>query len=798
MAEPTVKRGSDQFFTTLYEGNGGGQKVGRFVPFTDNGTITNSVIFNDGDEPELSRTPSGAGNRDIFTFSFWIKRCTVGSLQLIYQQGADVNNCTQFSFDSSDRIQYQQVDGGGNTDSLVSNRTFEDTTKFYHIVLAVDTTQSTEAHRVRIYVDGDEITSWSTANYPSQNVDTDMNTTTEFSIGRQLGATSAYSPDCYFAEMNFVDGTQYTPSTFGVTDTSTGRWIPKSLSGITYGTNGFRLTFASAAALGTDTSGQSNNFTPNNLSTTDQTTDTPSQNHCVLSNSLSRGSVSLSEGGLKLQSSSSNYACCATTMQFSETDSQGYYFETKVTGSTRSSTGLLIMRATVNVTGLSSDQQHAGCFGILARGGGGSNQYWFTVNGSYDGTTGVAHGANDVLQVAFKEGKVWFGINNTYLLSGNPATGANPTFSNIAGEDFRFLICTYSNYDILECNFGQKTYAHTAPTGFVALQQDNRPETEKGITDLVWIKNRDSTDNWQVYDSTRGPRLDLSVDTTDHQSTTADGLQRFLKGGFQIEDDVSVNTSGESYIAYNWIANGGTEVSNGNGSVTSNVQANQDAGFSIVRYTGTGSALTVGHGLSQAPEWIVARPITQTGSYHWSVYLKYMGGGDPDYYQSINQNISDTSNANVWGDAPTSTVVHCGSSMPNGAHEVIMYCWHSVKGFSKFGAFNGNASATEGPYIHCGFKPAWVLFKAHNAASWYLHDAARNPTNIGEKRTFFPDTSAAEDNNSGRDVDFLAGGFVVRQESGYGYNYSGTRTHYMAFAQHPFVGSGSKSPVTAV
>ena len=150
MPEPTIIKGEEHCFNIKYEGNGGGQRVGKFIPFTDNGTIAKSCIFEDGDEPELSRTPSGAGNRDTFTLSFWIKRCNANALQLIFQHGADVNNCTQLSFDSSNRLQYQQVDGGGNTDSLVTNRTFEDTSKFYHIVLSVDTTQSTEANRIRM------------------------------------------------------------------------------------------------------------------------------------------------------------------------------------------------------------------------------------------------------------------------------------------------------------------------------------------------------------------------------------------------------------------------------------------------------------------------------------------------------------------------------------------------------------------------------------------------------------------------------------------------------------------------
>ena len=121
MPEPAIIRGSEHFFNVLYEGNGGGQKVGRFVPFTDNGTIAKSCLFDDGDTPYLRRTPSGAGNRDTFTWSFWVKRATLGVLQVISQQGADHNNSSGIVFTSSNQLRYAHSDSGSATDELISN-----------------------------------------------------------------------------------------------------------------------------------------------------------------------------------------------------------------------------------------------------------------------------------------------------------------------------------------------------------------------------------------------------------------------------------------------------------------------------------------------------------------------------------------------------------------------------------------------------------------------------------------------------------------------------------------------------
>ena len=146
----------------------------------------------------------------------------------------------------------------------------------YNIVVQVDTTQSTSTDRIKVYVDGDQITSWYRSNAPSLNLDTLVNSTVAHHLGRFVGATTN-NLDAYLAEFNLVDGSIVAPSTFGLTDTSTGRWIPKTLTGITYGTNGFRMEYANTAGqtIGDDTSGNGNDYTVSNLTASDITTDSP-------------------------------------------------------------------------------------------------------------------------------------------------------------------------------------------------------------------------------------------------------------------------------------------------------------------------------------------------------------------------------------------------------------------------------------------------------------------------------------------------------------------------------------------
>ena len=201
-------------------------------------------------------------------------------------------------------------------------------------MVVVDTTQSTDSDRVKIYIDGDLQTSLATTNYPSLNAEFGTSQTSRpMVIGRYNYNGTRYL-DGYMAEVNFVDGSALTPSTFGVTDTSTGRWIPKTLSGITYGTNGFRLKFQDSSALGDDTSGNGNDLASTNLASTDQTTDSPTQNHAVLASNPTAGTATLSEGNLKIAGTGSSvYGVRRATFLINSNDSNGYYFEAKNVGS---------------------------------------------------------------------------------------------------------------------------------------------------------------------------------------------------------------------------------------------------------------------------------------------------------------------------------------------------------------------------------------------------------------------------------------------------------------------------------
>ena len=322
------------------------------------------------------------------------------------------------------------------------------------------------------------------------------------------------------------------------------------------------------------------------------------------------------------------------------------------------------------------------------------------------------------------------------------------------------------------------------------------PENSKGIPDFVWIKNRDATDGHQVYDSSRGPLKDINPDSNAVEGTTNDGLQKFLKGGFEIEDDVSINTADEQYVAWNWVANGGTEVANTDGSgatLASTIQANQTAGFSIVRYTGTNSNKTIAHGLSSAPECIITKNLTASSA-SWAVYHKDMTSAA--YTLFLDTTAAQTSSSTMWNStAPTSSVFSVGANFQsNGSsNSMIAYCWHSVKGFSKFGTYEGNNN-NDGAFVYLGFKPALLIVKSLDEAyGWRMYDNARNPANP-MSNTILADVTTAE-NTSTYSADFLSNGF--KQRDSYSSTNAAVTYIYMAWAEHPFNGDGSNAFATA-
>ena len=312
-------------------------------------------------------------------------------------------------------------------------------------------------------------------------------------------------------------------------------------------------------------------------------------------------SITLSEGNLKVSVGAADTKCI--TGMGIPTSGKYYWEVTLTTLSTYGRIGVAPADANFGVSptsdGIAYDRpETAGGMRVLGT----------DIGSGWDGAFTQGNIMNFALDADNKF--LYIGENNTWRNSGDPTSGATGTggvpYGGTSLQDKILYPSVGSGgtggTKVYDFNFGQRSLSYTPPTGYVALQQDNLPETAKGISGLVWTKNRDATDNHQLYDSSRGKQKALTI-TTSTQSTVTDGLQKFLAGGQQIEDDVSINTSGESYVSWNWVANGGTTASNTDGSITSTVQANTTAGFSIVEFTTPSSTqdFTTGHGLSVAP-----------------------------------------------------------------------------------------------------------------------------------------------------------------------------------------------------
>jgi len=266
--------------------------------------VDNSCRFNDGSSDYLERTAGSTGNRKTLTISYWLKRgnITTANSQGVLNAGilSDGNNHSFCGFQSStDTAIIQTTTSGSNVMSLQSNALFRDVSAWYHFVWKVDTTQGTESNRIKLYVNGVEHSL--TGTFPSLNQDTWFNYADTHTVGTRF--TNYLNG--YLTEMILIDGTALDPTSFGEFDEDSGIWKPIDVSELTFGNNGFYLPFENSAALGQDDSGNGNNFTVNNLTAIDQTTDTPTNNFCTMNPLYPDGTITFSEGNLKLTQGSS-------------------------------------------------------------------------------------------------------------------------------------------------------------------------------------------------------------------------------------------------------------------------------------------------------------------------------------------------------------------------------------------------------------------------------------------------------------------------------------------------------------
>ena len=788
--------------------------------------IANSIRFNKGDSPYLYMTPSAGGDQKTWAISFWAKRCGLGlgswgnEAIMAWDDGASggaYSNIIMFHR-TGDKLDM----GTGATPSVQTNLSYRDLTGWYHIAILADTTQATDTNRWKIYTNGVE-QSLGTSNYPDQNYDFVNVASSTVYIGKGGGsAYSAGSANLYLAEMAFVEGTASSIGDFG--EFKNGVWIPKDLSGLTFGDEGWWLNFASSGDLGNDVSGNNNDFTVSGLAAADQMLDSPTfdsssngGNFCTLGPLFKTDNVTFSEGNLKISSTTNNVGAMSN---WAITDNTKWYWE-----------GIPTFASA-----------HEGYIGInygdanLAASEGATGLTYYSANGNkiYEGTRstyGATWTTGDIIGVAVDRvnDTVQFYKNNTgqgtidisglsdnvfYPYLGFTGGTGSQVWINNFGQDGTFAGTKTAQDNADENGYGN--FYYSPPSGFVAICSGNLPTpaadpaseegpenyfTNKIYTgdgastltisglefqpDFTWIKNRDEDgDSHCLFDSTRGVTKVLHSDTTANEATDADTLKSWTSDGYTVGADVKVNTNTEKYASWNWKANGGTTSSNGNGTITSTVQADDDRGFSIVKFTGDGNDnATVGHGLSSAPDMIIVKPY-ESDTLSWHVFHRSAGTGEFILNTGAVFDTRSTSFTTGGTTATTFTLGSSASNMNDSGNDTIAYCFANKEGYIKAGAYDGNGDA-DGTFVYIGFRPEFVLVKATTQTeSWQLFDSARDPYNVVEK-SLQPDNDYAEGSGSTRYVDFLSNGFKWRA-TWEATNRSGYPYIFLAFAKNPF------------
>lgn len=730
-------------------------------------TISRSVRLRNSANAYLNRTFSTPTNNKIFTYSAWVK---IGSGTTGYPALLCCPSTTDeliFNLTGSNgTIEY--YNNASISSNIKTNAIYRDPAAWYHIMVATDTTQATASNRVKLYVNGVQITSFNTAIYPAQNYSQGFNSAASQQIGK---ATYVQYFDGYLTEINFIDGQQLTPSSFGAISATTGVWQPIAYTG-TYGTNGFYLkfnSFATAAALGTDSSGNGNTWTVNNISVTagttyDSMTDVPTLTSATAANfpiwnPLWQGRTNApTNGNLDYPASSIGIGTMAL--------SGSSYWEITSTGGT----------STVALYSTAASTSQAVTTGLT---------YGFRFNattGAFDYTTN--------------------GSSFTSIATG------------LTSGPYFFYVSTAAS-TTASLNAGQRPFSYTPPSGFVALNTFNLStptiangaaymaattytgngstqtiaNTVNGVSfqpDLVWLKSRSTTVAGGLYDSVRGGTLELISSSGAAESTQVNGVTAFGSTGFTVGTLAKLNGNGTTFVGWQWYTNGGSSSSNTSGTITSTVSAGATQGFSIVTYTGTGTAGTVGHGLGVTPGIVMVK--SRNAATSWFVYDNTATTPQSQYLQ-LNSGNAQATVASFWNTAATSSVFGVGTSSNINANAgtFVAYCFSAVAGFSAIGRYTGNGAA-DGPFIYFGFRPRFILIKSTSTASenWDIVDTSRAPSNVGTTMLLANSTILEY---SGTYFDVLSNGIKIRNDgssSPGGFNTSSATYLYMAFAENPF------------
>jgi hypothetical protein len=752
--------------------------------------IERSLRFNSPDTAYLNRTPASAGNRKTWTWSGWVKRSALGTEQRLFvAYSGDENNTTEVGFDSSNRIVFSNVISGtqGNGFYGITSAVFRDVSAWYHIVYAIDTTQSTAAAALKVYVNGVQQTLGTSTYGGGANHNTFVNNTNVHRIGQTAPPNSGYF-NGYLTEVNFIDGQALTSSSFGETNPVTGVWGPKRYAG-TYGTNGFYLKFAdnsntTAATLGKDSSGNGNNWTPNNFSVTagvgnDSFIDVPTPyadggngrgNYCTFNAILASaffGGATLKNGNLQVQGVNgvaNTYA--RGTMAILGKSYAEFFFDVVTSPA---SIGVVPVSDTAGTGALHSQSTN-----VSYRAGG--NKRVLGTESAY----GASWAANDIIGVAVDPT-----ANTIEFFKNGTSQGVITSSAFFAQGNCTFAVGTDDvGSPMGYANFGQRAFAYTPPTGFLALNTQNLPEpsikkpssymdvalftgtgASQNVTglnftpDLVWRKGRSAAESNILVDAVRGASLGLVSNSTGVEVAT-DSTTAFLSNGF-----TTIGTNAVTYAAWCW-------------------DESATPGFDIVTYTGDGTTgRTVSHNLGVKPSMVIVK--TRSGGIeNWPVW--HTSYPVESYFMRLDATDNlITSLTTRWTAFSSTTITLGNNSETNGSgYTYVAYLWSQVAGFSKFGSYTGNGSA-DGPFVHCGFRPKWVMFKSTNLASdWMMFDASRDANNVTDLR-IDSNSSTQETSDPGYYFDILSNGFKIRGTNG-NFNNANSTYIFAAFAESPF------------
>ena len=781
-------------------------------------TLISNSVWMDGSADGFTKPASEFDNEDgkEFTLGTWFQLTEFSVAGALFCAGTS-GGYTSLRHAADNKIYFQTQVG----DAILSTPNVFRDIGWYHLLLSVDTTQSTASNRVRLFINGEEVTLSGTQ--PAQDRVYQFNTNQIHEVGDSYenGAFEGY------LAQSFMIGSKSIQRDFAITDfldsqtfgSNGSQFIPKAHSEIktivdTGSSNSFLLQYENSSALGTDSSTNTNTFTATDMGSTNQSRNTPSLVYPRVN--VARPAISgksFSEGALKVSSISGfGNGNVLTTFPLS-TGGYWYWEIIDAAASANQTYGIAKEDAGANSSGLGGDTKAWGFY---------NNQYRHNGNIGAVPDSPTNTGTRYMFAVDVDAGKFFMGNDGTWWkpvggsTAGDPAAGTNPAFTDAdIAEGDTFPAMDLWSSDSATFVFDEDDFAHTIPTGFLALKSSNltapthqgcdqfsavtytgNGSTRSITTDiapaLVWIKNRSQADEHKLVDIVRGVQKELSSDdASTSEQTDSNGVTAFSSSSFSLGSGANgYNDNTENFLAWCWAA--GTAFSNdasatGIGSLDSSGRVNACDSLSIISYTGNNTDnASFKHGLSAAPELVIHRERDNANG--WLVGATLVG-----YDQMLRLDTADAklADSDTWSDvAPNSSIITLGAGNgTNRAGAMICYAFRSVPGVCKVTTYVGGGSSN--PYVSLGFKPRWILIKSVTTArDWVIFDSARDTSNVSDTRLDASKTGA--EFAAALDLDILADGFCLKSSDIDG-NASGVT--YLVLSMADYAGGGTLPPI---